>query len=479
MTATKSFVSYSWSSPEHEKWVLDLATDLRESGIDVVLDKWELKEGHDANAFMEKMVSDSDIKKVIIVCDRTYAEKSNARVGGAGTEAQIISQELYQQQDQDKFVAVIAEMDDVGKPYLPAYYASRIHIDFSDPSRYSEKFEQLLRWIANKPIHKKPELGKLPAYLSDEDGAVTLATSALKRRAYDALTGSKEYAHPATKDYFELFTEELEKFRLDPDVDPLADEFMSNLDSFVPYRNECLEVVKAIARYSRDERYEDIIHEFFDRFLQYYDPPEGLNRYRKIAFDNYKFFGHELLLHCAAKFVAEERHDLFNALVDRQYYREKQASYGSQALCEFTVFRQYLNSLEVRNRKLDLRRLSLAADILKQRTASSGTKFLNIMEVDFILFLRADLANFDNFNRWWPDTLVYLGFDYRTFEMFERSRSTRYFKRIQPFLANITKADLQELLAGYQRNEPRLPRWEMTEVDPGVLLGIQNLCTRP
>ena len=53
MKATKAFVSYSWSDPEHEEWVLQLATELMESGVRVILDKWDLKEGHEANAFME------------------------------------------------------------------------------------------------------------------------------------------------------------------------------------------------------------------------------------------------------------------------------------------------------------------------------------------------------------------------------------------------------------------------------------------
>ena len=54
MSNPKLFISYSWSSQDHEAWVIQLATDLRESGIDVVLDKWDLKEGHDAHAFMER-----------------------------------------------------------------------------------------------------------------------------------------------------------------------------------------------------------------------------------------------------------------------------------------------------------------------------------------------------------------------------------------------------------------------------------------
>jgi hypothetical protein len=99
MTPPKLFVSYSWANPDHEAWVLKIATELCEFGVDVILDKWYLKEGHDANAFMEKMVTDPEIKKVILICEKTYAEKADKRSGGVGTESQIISAEIYAKQD--------------------------------------------------------------------------------------------------------------------------------------------------------------------------------------------------------------------------------------------------------------------------------------------------------------------------------------------------------------------------------------------
>jgi len=71
MSIPKLFISYSWSNATHEQWVVDLATEIRESGVDVILDKWDLKEGHDAVAFMEKMVTDPEIKKVAIITDET------------------------------------------------------------------------------------------------------------------------------------------------------------------------------------------------------------------------------------------------------------------------------------------------------------------------------------------------------------------------------------------------------------------------
>lgn len=186
MSEPKLFISYCWSNPEHEEWVLRLGTELRENGVDVILDKWDLKEGNDANAFMEKMVSDEEIKKVILVIDEQYSDRANARKGGVGTETQIISAEVYESVDQNKFVAVIASKALDGRAKLPIFYKSRIYIDLSDEELYGKNFEQLLRWIYNKPLNVKPDLGKKPIFLDGEE-KISLGTSVSYRRLIDAI----------------------------------------------------------------------------------------------------------------------------------------------------------------------------------------------------------------------------------------------------------------------------------------------------
>ncbi len=42
MNNPKAFISYCWSSPQHEQWVINLATELRQAGVDIILDKWDL-----------------------------------------------------------------------------------------------------------------------------------------------------------------------------------------------------------------------------------------------------------------------------------------------------------------------------------------------------------------------------------------------------------------------------------------------------
>lgn len=52
----KIFISYSWS---RDALVLDLANRLVSHGVDVVLDKWDLKEGNDKQEFENhKIMSD-------------------------------------------------------------------------------------------------------------------------------------------------------------------------------------------------------------------------------------------------------------------------------------------------------------------------------------------------------------------------------------------------------------------------------------
>ena len=49
----KIFISYSWS---RDALVLDLANRLVSHGVDVVLDKWDLKEGNDMNLWKDVLM---------------------------------------------------------------------------------------------------------------------------------------------------------------------------------------------------------------------------------------------------------------------------------------------------------------------------------------------------------------------------------------------------------------------------------------
>ena len=161
----KVFISYSWSSDDI---TMPLAERLVSHGVDVVLDKWDLKEGQDKYAFMEQCVNNPEVDKVLIVCDQKYADKANNRKGGVGDETAIISTEIYGKVNQEKFIPIIAECDEEGNPYVPVYIKSRIYVDLSNAEQYEAEYEKLLRNIYEKPLFKKPKLGSKPEWLEED-----------------------------------------------------------------------------------------------------------------------------------------------------------------------------------------------------------------------------------------------------------------------------------------------------------------------
>lgn len=477
MEIPKLFISYSWSSPLHEQWVLDLASELRDSGVDVILDKWDLKEGNDAIAFMETMVTDPEIKKVVIICDEIYSAKADGRSGGVGTETQIISKEVYDNQEQDKFVAVVAQKDKSGIPHLPTYYKSRIYIDLSEPDNYSENFEKLLRWIFDAPLYVKPDLGKKPSFL-DEGKSIQLGTSAKFKRAIDAIRNSKSYAIGALNEYFETFANNLEKFRLEKPEGDFDDAVVRSIEDFTPYRNEAIQLFITISRYAASDENIRIIHRFFESLIPYMSCPEHVTQSRKWDFDNFIFIIHELFLYALAVLIKHECYHQANILMEQGYYVPGNSHYGRNEIESFIVFRKYMYSLKHRNDKLDQKRLSIRADMLKNRSLGTGVEFRDLMQADFVLYTRAELEAEEDHGRWWPETLLYLGHFHGAFEIFARAASKKYFNEVKCLLAIDSPEDLDELMNAYEEDKRRLPRWEHMSFNPSTLLGYKQLTRR-
>jgi len=70
---------------------------------------------------MEQMVHDDSIAKVLVICDRGYQAKADDRKGGVGTETQLISKEVYENTGQEKFIPIVREYDQDGKPCMPHF----------------------------------------------------------------------------------------------------------------------------------------------------------------------------------------------------------------------------------------------------------------------------------------------------------------------------------------------------------------------
>ncbi len=153
------FFSYSWENDEHKHWVLELAGKLRNDGIDVILDRWDLRPGLDKTLFMERSVADSDF--VLIICTPKYANKAEERDGGVGYEAMIITGQLASNISQGKFIPLLRAGS--WQTSTPIWLQTKLGVDMSTNPYSKAAYDELLRQLHGE-WHTAPQIGPRPIF---------------------------------------------------------------------------------------------------------------------------------------------------------------------------------------------------------------------------------------------------------------------------------------------------------------------------
>ncbi|MEX3745958.1 TIR domain-containing protein [Lysinibacillus xylanilyticus] len=446
------FISYSWTSPEHEEWVLELATRLHaDDGVEVTLDKWDLKDGYEIYAFMESMVRADEngediVDKVLMICDKGYQQKANNRKGGAGVEAQIVSPEIYQDIRQEKFVPIVVERDDDGNPYLPTYLKGRKYIDMSSVEVFEQGYEQLLRNLYQKPQHSKPKKGSPPAWLSEEQ-IPHFRTKNLAKQLQEAIDRNPRRVMGLCNQFKETFLEQLDEFQInmkevneEHTLDQLVYEKIHNL---LPMRNDFIDFVELLC--TNSEKLDiDFFIDFFEQLYQYTDAPRDWTSWDPHQFDHYKFLIHELFLYLITILIKKKRFEDLVLLLDRPYFFQTRNSSDLQQ-GSYIDFYQYTPTLEeIRKSRLKLNKLSVSADLLIQRVTKKYPKEA-IVQSDMLLhYISKIKAGNDSYFSWFPKTYPYG--TYTKIELLQRLVSKRHFEQVKQ-LFNVEKPnELKEII---------------------------------
>jgi len=151
-----SFISYAWESDDLKKWVKDLATQLRDNGIDAKLDQWEVIPGDQMPYFMEKSVRENDF--VLIICTPKYSTKSEERIGDVGYEGDIMSAEVLQNSNHRKFIPILKS--GTKETSIPTWLKGKYFVDLSSDQHFANNFEDLLTTLLNVR-EKSPTLGTI------------------------------------------------------------------------------------------------------------------------------------------------------------------------------------------------------------------------------------------------------------------------------------------------------------------------------
>ena len=140
-----------------KKWVLDLATRLRNTGVDATIDQWDLNPGNDLPSFMEQHLANSDY--ILMICSDNYVLKANNGTGGVGYEKMILTSNLLQNIDNNKIIPIIKQH---GTHDVPIFIKTKLFINFSLPDDFEFSYDELIRTLHKSPLYIKPEIGNNP-----------------------------------------------------------------------------------------------------------------------------------------------------------------------------------------------------------------------------------------------------------------------------------------------------------------------------
>jgi len=472
----KAFVSYSWTTQKHVDRILEWCSRLCQEGVDIEIDKWSLAQGHDKYAYMERMVKDPSITHVLIFSDAKYAQKADDRSRGVGTETQIISAEIYGEVKQDKFLPIVCEYHE-GEPCLPVFLKHLIYFDFSSPEKVAEEWDKLLRRLHNKPLYTKPKIGAMPAHL--EVGALPARITVGKlAQLKEALHQNRPTAKALIADYTSSLVAHLEEYRIPVPATPeeYAVRLHASLDALLPLRNEIIEFFELVLTTQPTTEAVDQVADLLQDLLPYRFRPESVSSFNKWWWDNYAFFLHELYLYTVALFIKLRQFEALGTFFERRYVLPASVLGNARAL-PFSVFRSHSEILSHESKKAGQNRLSVEADLFKQRASLKALPFTALMQADLMICLRM-MIHPAAVDLWPPLTLGYAEYS-DTFELFIRAQERRWFKRIASALGISDKAELVAKRGEWSKNHADQLGWLVTHADLNVdqLIGLEKLDT--
>lgn len=107
------------------------------------------------------------------------------------------------------------------------------------------------------------------------------------------------------------------------------------------------------------------IIELFEEMFAFTEYRGSVGAFYEPQMDQYRFLLTELFIYAVAVLLKNKRFDLISDLLYTEYH--VQTKYRGNNSCDFSDFRFYIESLETRNRRLDLRRVSIHSDLLHKR----------------------------------------------------------------------------------------------------------------
>jgi hypothetical protein len=420
---------------------------------------------------MEQMVTYPDVGKVLVICDRAYAEKSEKRAGGVGIKSQIMSGEIYGKVEQTKFVPVIRERDASGSPYLPPFFKTRLYVDLSPEADLAYGMERLLRWCHDEPLDVAPEIGRKPSFVSPDaptsPRAKLFASSELSgvpgpQRGKQAVENTRAF-------FAEVLTFlEQQDLTFDAERSP-EDVVVERIDQMRPIANNVLSAVERALQAAEPAQAVDTLHDFLERLATLI---RRLPKPHPWATDHLRFFSHYIFVQVVAAMIRDELFAEADHFLSRPFFKPSERGFTGSGTT-YIQFMSAFESLTAYNRKQSQRILSFDADLIQRASEGTQFTFAEFMQADFLLWLRTffTMDQHPSPQYWWPTSNLYSTFDFGAFPVFVRAASAEYWVRTVPLHKLSSHADAERFIERIKGDNHFVPRWEYERLE---VLNLMN-----
>jgi hypothetical protein len=255
----------------------------------------------------------------------------------------------------------------------------------------------------------------------------------------------------------------------------LDDEVIRLIRDMTPLRDYLLRVFDAVCTFSSEIPIYKEFHSFLERSVPLMFRSSELKNWDDRWFDHFRFSLRELLLYLTASLIKHERFPQLKMFLETDFCSVT----PDRTICDnFCVFGGRINSINgERNRRLELNRTFLVADLFKERSPAAGIDFDGLMQADVILALVSAMdGSHDAFRRWLPETAVYTERSEGAMHLFARFQSGRKSDEIGILFGTPTPAEfLIKLDEAYEKSRLDVMDRGYFQVPWHRLTGVANV----
>jgi hypothetical protein len=420
---------------------------------------------------MERMVTDPEITHVLVICDRAYSEKADAKRAGVGTESQIIPKEVYEKVRQSKFIPIACEFSENGEPFLPVFIGSRMWINFSSSEAANENWEQLVRALYGKPAYQKPSVGAAPAYITSEDSTPSNPATGKFGAFKHALLNNSRSLGVYRADFLSAcfsYADAL-RVRTEPDLESLASKIVQDCEKLRGVRNLIVDWVLLEGRTGSTAEFQDALLEFLEALRELKSRPAEMNSWHDSYFEAHAVFVYETFLYLVAALLKTGCHETLHEVFTSHYIRPKTERYSDAKLDDFRCFLGYSETLQQVLAPPGRKLISPAAELIKRQADRQDLPFSSVMEAELLVLLMSFVLPDV---RWYPQTLHYASQSEFPFSV--RATRHRDFLKLSK-VTGVQDADTLRKLAaeGYERCG--VDRWYDFAMMSGTFWTLMNM----